>query len=99
MHITSTEMAAGNLWKTHKSQILLQSICSPCVIVLQVEPFFRIYIKSDIGHNLKVLDVEWRIILKWILKKWLRGMHRVYLPQYRNRYRALLKAVMNLRVP
>jgi pyruvate-formate lyase len=57
------------------------------------------FIKSDSGHNLKELDAEWRKILKWIFKKWLRGMHRIDLPQYRNRYRALLNAVMNVWVP
>ena len=43
--------------------------------------------------------VDGRIILRWIFRKWDRGMYWIYLCQDRVRWRALLKAVMNLRVP
>jgi hypothetical protein len=43
--------------------------------------------------------VDGRIILKWILKKWVGGMNWIDMAQDRNRWRALVKAVMNVRVP
>jgi hypothetical protein len=43
--------------------------------------------------------VDGRIILKWIFKKWDEGMDWIDMAQDRNRRRALVNAVMNLRVP
>jgi hypothetical protein len=43
--------------------------------------------------------VDGRIILKWLLKKWDGVMHWIDLAQDRDRWRALLNAVTNLRVP
>jgi len=40
----------------------------------------------------------WRIILKWILKNWDRGMDWIDLAQDRDRWRALVNVVMNLQV-
>jgi hypothetical protein len=43
--------------------------------------------------------VDGRIILKRIFKKWDGGMNWIELVQDRDRWRALVNAVMNLRVP
>jgi hypothetical protein len=43
--------------------------------------------------------IDGRIILKWIFKKWDGGMEWIEPDQNRDRWRALVYAVMNLRVP
>jgi hypothetical protein len=43
--------------------------------------------------------VDGKIILKWICKKWDGGMDWIGLAQDRERWRAVVNAVMNLRVP
>ena len=44
--------------------------------------------------------VDGRIILRWILRKWdLGGMDWINLAQDRDRWRAVVNAVMNLRFP
>jgi hypothetical protein len=40
----------------------------------------------------------WGIILKWILKKWDRGMDWIDLAKDRDRWQALVNVVMNLQV-
>jgi hypothetical protein len=44
-------------------------------------------------------DVDGRIILKWIFKKWDGGMDWIGVAQGRDRWRALVNAVMKVRVP
>jgi hypothetical protein len=44
-------------------------------------------------------SIDGRIILKWIFKAWDGTMDWIELPQARDRWRALVNAVMNLRVP
>jgi hypothetical protein len=42
--------------------------------------------------------VDGRIILKWTLEKWDGSVDWIDLAQYRDRWRALVNVVMNLRV-
>ena len=49
--------------------------------------------------NLKDLGVDVRIILKWIFEKWDVDMNWIDLAEYRDRWRAVVNAVMNLQVP
>jgi hypothetical protein len=51
------------------------------------------------GDYLGDPGVDGRIILKWIFKKWDGSMDWIELAQDRDRWRALVNAVMNLRVP
>jgi hypothetical protein len=51
------------------------------------------------GDHLEDPVVDGRIILKWIFKKWDGGMDWINLAQDRGRWQALVKTVINLRVP
>ena len=49
--------------------------------------------------HLEDVGVDGRIILKWIFRKWNGGMDWIDLAQDRDRWRTVVNAVMNLRVP
>jgi hypothetical protein len=51
------------------------------------------------GDHLGDPGVDGRIILKWIFKQWDEGMDWIDLTLDTDRCRALVNAVMNLRVP
>jgi hypothetical protein len=51
------------------------------------------------GDHLGDPGVDGRIILKWIFKKWDGRKYWIELAQDRDRWRALVNAVMNLWVP
>jgi hypothetical protein len=51
------------------------------------------------GDHLGDPGVDGRVTLKWIFKKWDGGMYYIELAQDRDRWRSLVNAVMNLRVP
>jgi hypothetical protein len=51
------------------------------------------------GDHLRDSGVDGRIIVKRIFKKWDVGMDWIERAQNRDRWRALLNAVMNLQVP
>jgi hypothetical protein len=50
-------------------------------------------------EHLEDSGVDGRIILKWILEKWDRDTDSIYLAQDRDRWQALVNAVMNLQIP
>jgi hypothetical protein len=51
------------------------------------------------GDYFEYLGVDGRIILKWILDKWDGDMNWLDLAQDRNRWRAVVNAVMKVVVP
>jgi hypothetical protein len=51
------------------------------------------------GDHLEDLDVDGRIILKWIFKKWDGARTGIHLAQDRDRWHFLVKVVMNLLFP
>jgi len=50
-------------------------------------------------YHLEDLDVEWRMILKWIFRRWAGSMDWIYLAHDRDMWRDLVNAVMNILVP
>ena len=49
--------------------------------------------------HLEALDLDGRVILRWIFKKWDGDMGWINLAQDRDRWRVLVTAVVNLLVP
>jgi hypothetical protein len=63
-----------------------------------IQGFWRRNLKER--DNLEDPNVDWVIIIKWIFRKWDWGaMDWVNLVQDMDSWRALVDAVMNLRVP
>ena len=62
---------------------------------------YRVLLRKPEGKkNLEYLGVDGRIILKWMFKKWdVGGMDWIDLALDRNRLRAVVNAVVILRVP
>jgi hypothetical protein len=62
---------------------------------------YRILVGRPEGcYHLGESGVDGRIILNWTFKKWdVGGMDGIELAQDRNRWRAVVNAVMNIRVP
>jgi hypothetical protein len=48
------------------------------------------------GYHLEDQGVDWKIILKWILKKWNGSIDWIDLARYRDMFYALVNAIMNL---
>jgi hypothetical protein len=60
----------------------------------------RVLVRRAQGKNhLENLGVDGRIILTWILNKLFGEAYRIDLAQDRNRWRALVNTIMNLRFP
>ena len=51
------------------------------------------------GDHLEDPGIDERIIFKWIFKEWVGGMDWIDVSQDRDRWRAVVNAVMNLWVP
>jgi hypothetical protein len=61
---------------------------------------YQVFVGGELRDrtHLKDLGVDGKITLKWIFKKWEEGMDWIYLAQDRDRWRAVVNEVMNLRV-
>ena len=61
---------------------------------------YRILVgRCDRNNHLEEIGVDERVILRWIFRKWDGGTDWIELAQNRDRWLALVIAVMNLRVP
>jgi hypothetical protein len=69
------------------------------LIVQKLSQYLFKQLNSIFIDHLEDLGVDGRIILKLIFKKWDGGMDWIDMAQDRDRWRALVSAVMNLRVP
>ena len=61
---------------------------------------YRILVgRRDRNNHLVEIGIDERIILRWIFRKWDGGTDWIDLAQNRDRWWALVKAIMNIRVP
>ena len=51
------------------------------------------------GDHMEDTSIDWKIILKWIFKKWGERIDWIDLVQDSDRWRALVNAVINIHVP
>jgi hypothetical protein len=60
----------------------------------------RVLVGKPAGRNhFEDPGLDGRIILKWMFEKWDGGLYWINLAQDRDRWRALVNAVMDFRVP
>jgi hypothetical protein len=59
---------------------------------------YRVLVEKRERNHLEDIGVDGRVILK-LIKKWGGGIYWIDLSEDRERWRAVLNAVMNLRVP
>ena len=55
--------------------------------------------KPEEKDHLEDPGINWWKILRWIFRKWDGSIYRIDLAQDMDRWRALVKAVMNFQVP
>jgi hypothetical protein len=69
------------------------------IYILKAGAYMIVVGRPKGGDSLGDPGVGGRIILKWIFKTWDGAMDWIQLAQDRDRWRALVNAVINLRVP
>jgi hypothetical protein len=55
-------------------------------------------VKPRREKHLKDQGVDWKVVPKWTLRDWLGGFEWIHLAQYSDTWRAVVNAMVNLRV-